>query len=135
MLVKDNRIIATGYNGAAPKKEHCVDGGCPRGQLSYADVPAGADYNQHPCVAIHAEANALLRAGERSDGAVMYITDRPCLQCDNLMAGAGVKHYVVWPDIYDLEFVVSGEEHEQAETTDDQTEEPMEHDAPHPGTA
>lgn len=110
VLVKDNRIISTGYNGAAPGKTHCTDGGCPRGQLSYAEVPPESDYNQFPCVAIHAEANALLRAGERAAGAVMYITDKPCLQCDNLMAGAGVKAYVVWPDVEDLEFVVSEDE-------------------------
>lgn len=124
VLVKDNRIISTGYNGAAPGKTHCTDGGCPRGQhfekydirwngaghykvkvcACGQDWPCvdaaepGQDYNQYPCVAIHAEANALLRAGERAAGAVMYITDKPCLQCSNLMDGAGVKEIIVGDD-------------------------------------
>ncbi|ATW62492.1 dCMP deaminase [Streptomyces phage WRightOn] len=94
VLVKDGHTIATGYNGAPPGRKNCTDGGCPRGQLSYSDVPAGADYNAFPCVAIHAEANALLRASDRARGATLYVTDEPCQQCRNLILGAGVREVV-----------------------------------------
>lgn len=95
VLVQDNRIIATGYNGAASGAVHCIDGGCPRGKLSYEDVPAGADYNTYPCVAIHAEANALLRAGHAaSKGGTLYVTTAPCQQCWNLIQAAEVGRVV-----------------------------------------
>lgn len=95
VLVKDNRIVATGYNGAPPGRAHCIDGGCPRGKLSYDEVPAGADYNKHPCVAVHAEANALLRAGHAlTKGATLYVTDEPCQQCHNMIAAAEIAK--VW---------------------------------------
>lgn len=96
VLVQDNRIIATGYNGAASGAVHCIDGGCPRGKLSYEDAPAGADYNTYPCVAIHAEANALLRAGHAaSKGGTLYVTTAPCQQCWNLIQAAEVGRVVI----------------------------------------
>lgn len=97
VVVKENRVIGQGYNGAPSGKLHCVDGGCPRGQLSYDDVPAGADYNTHPCVAIHAEHNAILQAGlKECADATIYVTDQPCQQCSNLIEHAGIKEVIVW---------------------------------------
>ena len=125
VVVKDRKVIGNGFNGVAAGKRHCTEGGCPRGQLDYAAVPAGADYNAFPCYAIHAEHNAILQAGLRSCvGATLYVTDEPCQQCTNLIEHAKIGR-----------IVILGDEHERAETDDDQTEEPMEHDAPHPGTA
>jgi dCMP deaminase len=97
VLVKDNRIVSTGYNGSTPGKQHCIDGGCPRGQLTYEQAPAFADYNLHPCVAVHAEANAIIRAGHAaSKGGTLYVTCEPCQQCANMIAAAEIRETVVW---------------------------------------
>ena len=96
VLVKDNRVIGQGYNGAPAGEPHCIDGGCPRGLLSYDDVPAGADYNAFPCVAIHAEHNAILQAGiHRSSGAVLYVNAAPCLQCQAVIKQAKIGKVIV----------------------------------------
>lgn len=99
VLVKDNRIVATGYNGSPPGAPHCIDGACPRGRLSYDEVPAGADYNAFPCIAVHAELNAIIRAGyDRANGGTLYVTDKPCQQCWNAINAAGIT-VVKWPDM------------------------------------
>lgn len=96
VLVKDNKVIGQGYNGVASGKTHCSEGGCPRGLRPYGEVPAGADYNQFPCHAIHAEHNAILQAGmERCGGATLYVTDEPCRQCLNLIEHAKIGRVVV----------------------------------------
>lgn len=96
VLVKDKKVIGNGYNGAASGESHCVDGGCPRGRLGYDQVEAGADYNQFPCVAIHAEHNAILQAGiPESRGSVLYTTEPPCQQCTNLIRHAGIAEVIV----------------------------------------
>ena len=95
-MVKDNKVIGQGYNGVASGKVHCVEGGCPRGRLTYDDVPMGADYNQFPCYAIHAEHNAILAAGlGPCAGATIYVTDKPCQQCTNLIEHARIGRVVV----------------------------------------
>lgn len=95
-MVKDKKVIGQGYNGVAAGATHCTDGGCPRGQLSYAEVPAGADYNAFPCYAIHAEHNAILDAGIREcEGATLYVTEAPCIQCQNLITHAKIGRVVV----------------------------------------
>lgn len=90
VVVKDRRIRGTGYNGAPSGKPGCDT--CPR-RLS--NVPSGTNYDN--CVAVHAEANALLYCN-REDliGATIYITREPCYACDKLIQAAGV-HAVVWP--------------------------------------
>jgi len=96
VVVQDRKVIGNGFNGVPHNKLHCSDGGCPRGQLSYADVPAGADYNQFPCFAIHAEHNAILQAGlAECRGGTLYVTDKPCTQCSNLIEHAGIERIVV----------------------------------------
>lgn len=101
MLVVDRRIIATGYNGAAPGRPDCLDGACPRGQLGYDQVPGLGDYDRPGtagfCIAIHAEVNALLFATRDTKGAVAYITDPPCPGCRKALAAAGIVR-AVWPD-------------------------------------
>ncbi|ATW69379.1 dCMP deaminase [Streptomyces phage Manuel] len=91
VLVKDGHIISTGYNGTPSGRPNCTEGGCPRGKLTYDEVPGGMDYNAVPCTGIHAEANALLRAGSRAVGCVLYVNHEPCQQCRNLILGAGVS--------------------------------------------
>lgn len=96
VLVKDKKVIGNGYNGVASGKIHCDSGGCPRGGLSYGQVPAGSDYNAYPCHAIHAEHNAILQAGiGQSGGATLYTTEPPCQQCTNLIEHAGIAEVIL----------------------------------------
>ncbi|QFP94752.1 deoxycytidylate deaminase [Streptomyces phage Vorvolakos] len=90
LVSPDGYTISTGYNGTPSGRPNCTEGGCPRGKLAYDQVPAGTDYNAVPCTGIHAEANALLRAGPRAVGSTAYINHEPCQQCRNLLLGAGV---------------------------------------------
>lgn len=100
VLVKNNKIVGEGYNGVISGAVHCVDGGCPRGKLSYDEVPAGSDYNLAPCVAIHAEHNAILLAGvSQANGATLYVTDEPCTQCSTLIKHVGIERVVVREDL------------------------------------
>lgn len=91
VVVKERRIRATGYNGAPAGAPGCLD--CPRRTSS---VAPGSDYSN--CVAVHAEANALLYC-DRGDlpGAVLYITREPCYACSKLIAATGVER-VIWPE-------------------------------------
>ena len=100
VLTIDHRIIATGYNGAAPGESDCLQGACPRGKLGYDDVPGLGDYDRPGtpgfCIAIHAEVNALLFATRDTKGSTAYITDPPCPGCRKALAAAGVVR-AVWP--------------------------------------
>lgn len=88
VVVKDRRIRGTGYNGAPAGQTGCVE--CPR-RLSA--VPPGSSYDN--CVAVHAEANALLYC-DREDlvGATLYITREPCYACTKLIAATGITRVV-----------------------------------------
>ena len=96
----DNRVLGVGYNGAPSGHRGCLEGGCPRGQLSYEQIEARADYSQPGspgyCVANHAEVNALLFTGREARGATLYITDEPCPACRKTIMGAGIVR-VIWP--------------------------------------
>lgn len=95
VIVKDRRIRATGYNSAPAGKPGCDT--CPR-RLSGCEP--GSDYGPGPgsCVAVHAEANALLYC-DRVDlqGATLYITRGPCYACQKLIEAAGITN-VIWPE-------------------------------------
>lgn len=93
---QDHRVIATGYNGAPAGEPGCLEGACPRGQLSYAQLAEHTDYDAGPgrCIALHAEANALLYARTSTKGATAYLTDKPCPTCARLLAGAQIERVV-----------------------------------------
>jgi dCMP deaminase len=94
VVVKKNRIVSTGYNGAAAGGPSCLGGECPRGLDLHA--PSTPDYSN--CIAVHAEANALLYADrDKCEGATIYVTDAPCIECTKLIYGAGISHVVVKP--------------------------------------
>lgn len=97
VIVLNNRVISTGFNGAPAGDPSCLAGACPRGLLTYAELSEHTDYDNGPgrCVAIHAEANALLWAGSSCRGATAYITAAPCPPCTKLLRGAGVARVVV----------------------------------------
>lgn len=115
IVVRDNSIVATGYNGAPPGEPGCLsNGACPRGKhyISRTDgvgivrcgcgmpwpcpesVAPDSSYatGKGACIAIHAELNALLRAGSISQGATLYCTDKPCDACWRAVKGAGIVH-------------------------------------------
>ncbi|MFZ2625871.1 MAG: deaminase [Propionibacterium sp.] len=101
LVGSDHRIIATGYNGAAPGRPDCLQGACPRGLLRYDEVPGLGDYDRPGtpgfCIAIHAEVNALLFATRDTKGATAFITDQPCPGCRKALAAAGIVR-AVWPE-------------------------------------
>lgn len=93
VIVKDNRIITTGYNGAPSGLTHCIDnGGCERERLN---VPSGQRHEL--CRALHAEQNAIIQAakiGVSTEGATIYITTQPCVICAKMIINAGIKKVV-----------------------------------------
>jgi len=92
IIVKDKRILATGYNGPMPGAWHCTDHGsnyCFRREKGIPDIDK---YNF--CRASHAEANAIAQAakfGISLEGASIYCTLAPCYVCLKLIASAGIK--------------------------------------------
>lgn len=102
VLVKNDEIISTGYNGSPRGEENCIDTGkCER---EVHGVPKGERYEL--CVAIHAEDNAITSAGrDRANGATLYIVGRehsnndyanpcPCMMCRRKIVNAGIKRVV-----------------------------------------
>ena len=99
VLVKDRRILATGYNGAPQGIKHCAEVGCLREQLS---VPSGERHEL--CRGIHAEQNAIIQAalfGVSTKGSTLYCTTKPCVICTKMLINAQVERFVVaemYPD-------------------------------------
>lgn len=92
VLVRDHRIIATGYNGTPRGARNCHEGGCPR---CNGLAPAGTDLDE--CLCNHAEENAIAQAayhGISVRDATMYCTFSPCLRCTKLLINAGVTEVV-----------------------------------------
>jgi dCMP deaminase len=94
VIVKNHKIVSTGYNGAPPGSEKScgATGQCPRNLDPTAKHSQG-EYDR--CWATHAESNALLRASwEEMQGATIYITGEPCSGCSKLIASAGIARSV-----------------------------------------
>lgn len=89
VLDRDGRIVGAGYNGAPAGKPSCLDGACPR---AFSDVAPGSSYDTGAgsCIAIHAEANALLDAGRLSRGGQLMVSSAICDGCLRLAKGARV---------------------------------------------
>lgn len=81
IVVRDRRIVSTGYNGTPENMTNCTEGGCHR-CANRADYPTGTGYDL--CICVHAEQNALLSAarfGIAVEGGTLYTTMRPCFGC------------------------------------------------------
>ncbi len=92
LIVKDRRILATGYNGAPTGCKHCTGLGCLREEL---DVPSGQRHEL--CRGIHAEQNAIVQAafsGTSVKEGTMYVTCQPCVLCAKMAINAGIKKIV-----------------------------------------
>lgn len=81
-IVKDNRVISSGYNGSVSGEEHCIDVGCLL-------------EDGHCIRTIHAEINAILQCskfGVSTEGASIYVTHFPCVHCSKSIVQAGIKN-------------------------------------------
>lgn len=89
ILVKEKRILATGYNGAPAGLKHCKEVGCLRVDSS---VPSGTRHEL--CRGLHAEQNAIIQAayhGIPIGGSTLYCTNKPCAICSKMIINAGIK--------------------------------------------
>ena len=105
VVVKDKRIMTTGYNGAPAGIESCkAKGECLRRKL---EIPSGTKHEL--CYAVHAEQNAIAQAaklGISLEGATLYCTHQPCVICCKIIINAGIKRVVYqygYPDEFSLE--------------------------------
>jgi dCMP deaminase len=99
VIVKDKRILATGYNGAPVGCRHCEETGCLRQKLN---VPSGERHEL--CRAIHAEQNAIVqaaKAGTSIDGSTIYVSAQPCVICAKLLINSGIIRIVFEGDYPD----------------------------------
>lgn len=99
VIVREKRIISTGYNGAPKGLAHCLEIGCLREQRG---IPSGERHEL--CRGAHAEQNAIIQAagsGLGMEGATMYCTDSPCSTCAKMIINAGIRRLVLgkkYPD-------------------------------------
>ncbi len=111
VIVRDKRILATGYNGAPNGVPHCFElpGGCLREAMH---IPSGQ--RQELCRGLHAEQNAILQAsafGVSLKGSEIYVTHQPCVTCAKMLINAGITRVVFigsYPDELALEMLREG---------------------------
>lgn len=104
VIVRDKRILATGYNGAPSGLAHCDAVGCLREERK---ISSGSGHEL--CRGLHAEQNGILQAalyGVKIDGACVYTTHQPCVLCAKMLINAGIKR-VVYRDSYPDELAQS----------------------------
>jgi len=99
VIVKNKKVLATGYNGSPSGLRHCLDAGCLREEMG---IPSGQRHEL--CRAIHAEQNAIIQAatsGISIEGGVLYSTTFPCILCAKMLINVGVREIFVgegYPD-------------------------------------
>lgn len=105
VIVRDKRILATGYNGAPRDLDHCLDIGCIRQQQNIA-----SGTRHELCRAVHAEQNAIIQAalhGVSVEDATLYCTHQPCILCAKMIINSKIKKVVYsnhYPDDGAIEF-------------------------------
>ena len=106
VLVKDKRILSTGYNGAPKGISHCEVVGCLREKMG---VPSGQRHEI--CRGLHAEQNVILQAasfGVSTKESIIYITNTPCSICAKMVINAGIKEVIIaseYPDEMAIELL------------------------------
>ncbi len=107
IIVKDKRILTTGYNGAPSGIETCREKGyCLRDKLGIA-----SGTRAEVCYAVHAEQNAIVQAaklGVSVEGATLYVTHQPCTICTKLIINSGIKKIVYkypYPDEFSMQLI------------------------------
>ncbi len=102
LIVKNKRILTTGYNGAPAGMDSCKE----RGECIRNNMGIASGERHELCYAIHAEQNAIIQAaklGIAIDGATMYCTHQPCSICAKMIVNAGIGR-VVYMHAYPDEF-------------------------------
>ncbi|MBQ8643970.1 MAG: cytidine/deoxycytidylate deaminase family protein [Candidatus Methanomethylophilaceae archaeon] len=92
VIVKDKRVLSTGYNGSPKGTKHCEELGCIREQMN---IPSGTRHEL--CRGVHAEQNAVTQAayfGVSVNGATIYTTTYPCSMCAKILINAGIREIV-----------------------------------------
>jgi len=107
VVVKDKRVMTTGYNGAPSGIKTCKERGyCLRRKLN---IPSGTQ--AEICYAVHAEQNAVVQAaklGVSIDGGTLYCTHQPCSICAKIIINSGIRRIVYeqgYPDAFSLELI------------------------------
>jgi dCMP deaminase len=101
IIVKDKRVISTGYNGTPRGTRNCNEGGCPR-----CNSLAASGTNLEECLCSHGEENAIVQAsyhGVSVKDAIIYSTFAPCLQCAKMIINAGIRDV-----IYNMDYPLNG---------------------------
>jgi len=99
ILVRDKRILATGYNGPPTGITHCSEVGCLRDRMG---VPSGERHEL--CRGLHAEQNAIIQAalyGVSTKGSTIYCTNHPCIICSKMIINSGIVSFVYGEDYRD----------------------------------
>lgn len=105
VIVRDKRILATGYNGTPSRLPHCFEIGCLREKMK---IPSGERHEL--CRGLHGEQNALLQAslhGVSVKDSALYCTNQPCIICAKMLINAGIKEIIVsggYPDRMSMDF-------------------------------
>ncbi|HIU20168.1 MAG TPA: cytidine/deoxycytidylate deaminase family protein [Candidatus Limiplasma stercoravium] len=105
VIVKDKRIMTTGYNGAPAGLKTCRE----RGECLRRKMGIASGTRAEVCYAIHAEQNAILQAAKLGiciDGATLYCTHQPCSVCAKMIVNTGIRRVVYkygYPDAFSLE--------------------------------
>jgi dCMP deaminase len=106
VVVRDKRVLATGYNGAPTGLSHCAETGCIREKMG---VPSGQRHEL--CRGLHAEQNAIIQAayhGISIQDAILFCTTLPCSICFKMIINAGIKEIVYeegYPDDLTVAFL------------------------------
>jgi dCMP deaminase len=102
VIVRDKRILTTGYNGAPAGSRDCLELGCLRDRMG---IPSGTRHEI--CRAVHAEQNAIIQAGSHgitvAEGTI-YCTHSPCLICAKMVVNAKIRRFVTCQAYPDQEY-------------------------------
>lgn len=106
LIVRERRILSSGYNGSPRGLGHCADLGCLRDELG---IPSGE--RQELCRGLHAEQNAIVHGayhGINIAGSTLYVTHQPCITCAKMIINAGIVSVIFageYPDRYSADLL------------------------------